>query len=123
MKTIAIRAVAVVLALTVCLNQAAWAADTGGDEHPYADFGIGAASALCSIPYGAAKVAVAILGGVTGAFTYVLSGFDKRSADAVWYTSMGGDYIVTPDHLRGKRELHFTGAPPGTPQTGAEQQN
>ncbi|TRZ99930.1 MAG: hypothetical protein D4R81_08470 [Nitrospiraceae bacterium] len=112
MKIFAVQTLMVALALTVCLAPTAQAADTSGDEHPYADFGIGAASVLCSIPYGVAKVAVAIVGGVTGAFTYVLSGFDKRAADAVWYTSLDGDYLVTPDHLRGKKELHFTGVPP-----------
>jgi hypothetical protein len=55
---------------------------------------------------------LAIVGGVTGAFTYVLSGFDRKAADAVWYTTIEGDYIVTPDHLRGKKDLRFTGVPP-----------
>ena len=49
---------------------------------------------------------------MTGAFTYVLSGFDKKAADAVWYTTIEGDYVVTPDRLRGKRDLRFTGVPP-----------
>lgn len=118
MKTFAARTLMVALALAICLAPAAWAADTNSDAPSYADLGIGAASVLCSIPYGAAKIAVSILGGVTGALTYVLSGFDKRAAEAVWYTSMDGDYIVTPDHLRGKRELHFTGARPGNSENG-----
>ena len=118
MKTFAVRMLMAALALTICLAPTAWAADTSSDEPPYADIGIGVASVLCSIPYGAAKIAVSILGGVTGAFTYVLSGFDRRAAEAVWYTSMDGDYIVTPDHLRGKRKLHFTGAPPGSSRNG-----
>lgn len=118
MKTFAVRTLMVALALTICLAPAAWAADTNSDEHPYADLGIGVASVLCSIPYGAAKITVSILGGVTGALTYVLSGFDRRAAESVWYTSMDGDYIVTPDHLRGKRELHFTGVRPGNSENG-----
>jgi len=112
MRTIAIRAVAVLVALSVCLPPVAWAAEKAGNENPASDIGLGVASFLCSVPYGAAKVALAIVGGVTGSLTYVFSGFDKKAADAVWYTTIEGDYVVTPDHLRGKRDLRFTGVPP-----------
>lgn len=112
MRTIAIRTVVVLVALSVCLAPVAWAAEKSNNENPAADVGLGVASFLCSVPYGAAKVALAIVGGVTGAFTYVLSGFDKKAADAVWYTTIEGDYVVTPDHLRGKKDLRFTGIPP-----------
>ena len=112
MKTMAMRIVVVLVALSVCLAPVAWAADKNGDVNPAADLGLGVASFLCSVPYGAAKVAVALLGGIVGSFTYVLSGLDRRAADAVWYTTMEGDYVVTPDHLRGKKDLRFTGVPP-----------
>lgn len=112
MKTIAIRTVVVLVALSVCLAPVAWAAEKGNGENPATDIGLGVASFLCSLPYGAAKVALAIVGGVTGSLTYVLSGFDKKAADAVWYTTIEGDYVVTPDHLRGKKDLRFTGVPP-----------
>lgn len=112
MKTFAIRMVVVIVALSVCLAPVAGAAEKNGNDNPSSDLGLGVASFLCSVPYGAAKVALAIVGGVTGAFTYVLSGFDKKAADSVWYTTIEGDYVVTPDHLRGKRDLRFTGVPP-----------
>lgn len=112
MKSVAVRMVVVLVALSVCLAPVAWAAEKSNAENPAADLGLGVASFLCSVPYGAAKVALAIVGGVTGSLTYVFSGFDKRAADAVWYTTIEGDYIVTPDHLRGKKDLRFTGVPP-----------
>ena len=112
MKTIAIRTVAVLVALSLCLAPVAWAAEKGNGENPASDIGLGIASFLCSVPYGAAKVALAIVGGVTGSLTYVFSGFDKKAADSVWYTTIEGDYVVTPDHLRGKKDLRFTGVPP-----------
>lgn len=114
MKTIAMRIVVVLVALSVCVAPVTWAAEKNNGENLATDIGLGVASFLCSVPYGAAKVALAIVGGVTGAFTYVLSGFDKKSADAVWYTTIEGDYVVTPDHLRGKKDLRFTGVPPET---------
>ena len=112
MKTIAIRMIVVLVALSVCVAPVAWAAEKGNGENPASDIGLGIASFLCSVPYGAAKVALAIVGGVTGSLTYVLSGFDKKAADSVWYTTIEGDYVVTPDHLRGKKDLRFTGVPP-----------
>ena len=112
MKSVAVRMVVVLVALSVCLAPVAWAAEKNGGENPAADLGLGVASFLCSVPYGAAKVAVALVGGIVGSFTYVLSGFDKKAADSVWYTTIEGDYIVTPDHLRGKKDLRFTGVPP-----------
>ena len=111
MKTLAVRMVVVLVALSLCLAPVAGAADKDS-ESPVSDLGLGLASFLCSVPYGAAKVAFAIVGGVTGTLTYVFSGFDKKAADSVWYTTLEGDYIVTPDHLRGKKDLHFTGVPP-----------
>ena len=112
MKTLTVRMVMVILAVAVCMVPVAWAAEAGDGDNSPASVGLGVASVLCSIPYGAAKIGLAILGGVAGAFTYVLSGFDKQAADAVWYTTMAGDYLVTPDNLQGKIALRFTGVPP-----------
>ena len=112
MKNQAVRIVIAILAVAVCLAPVAWAAEAGDGDNPSADVGLGVASVLCSIPYGAAKIGLAVLGGVTGAFAYVLSGFDKQAADAVWYTTIAGDYLVTPDNLQGKKALRFTGVPP-----------
>jgi hypothetical protein len=112
MKTDAVRIVVMLLTLAVCMAPVAWAADQDSNPSLTADIGLGLASFVCSVPYGAVKIATALLGGIMGSFTYVLSGFDKRAADAVWYRTMGGDYIVTPDNLRGKKDLRFTGVPP-----------
>ena len=116
MKSVALRMVAVIMALSICLAPVAWAAERDDGDSLAANAGLGVASFICSVPYGAVKVATAILGGIVGGFTYVLSGLDKRAAESVWYTTMGGDYIITPDHLRGKRDLRFTGVPPERPR-------
>jgi hypothetical protein len=105
------RVVVLAVVVALCCNPLALAAE-GDSGNSASDAGLGVASFLVSVPYGAAKVATAILGGVVGGFTYLLSGFNKKAADQVWYTTMGGDYIVTPDHLRGKKDLRFTGVPP-----------
>jgi len=110
--TMRMRIVVVILALLVCQAPGAWAAEKNSAENPAAEIGLGASSFVLSIPYGAAKVSTAIVGGVVGGLAYVLSGFDERVADSVWYTTIGGDYVITPDHLTGKKALRFNGVPP-----------
>jgi len=107
-----IRLVVFSLVLALSLNPIAFAAEGDSGGNTAADLGLGVASFLVSIPYGAVKVATALLGGIVGGFTYVLSGFNKKAADQVWYTTIPGDYIITPDQLRGKRPIRFTGVPP-----------
>jgi hypothetical protein len=118
MKTITIQTMVVLIAVAVCLTPVAEAAQGTNGESTAADVGLGVASFLCSVPYGAAKVSTAIVGGVVGGLTYLLSGFDRKAADSVWYTTMDGDYVVTPDHLRGKKDLRFTGVPPDQSRSG-----
>src|SRR2546428_2157321 len=96
MNRIALRMVAVIVALSVCLAPVAWAAEQNSNPNPAADLGLGMASFICSVPYGAIKVAVAILGGVIGGVTYVLSGVRKRAPGGGWDTTIGGDHILTP---------------------------
>jgi hypothetical protein len=73
--------------------------------------GLQAASWLLTIPYGAVKVAFAIVGGVTGGLTYAFSGGNLDAAKSVWQTSMYGTYVITPDHLKGDQPIRFLGVP------------
>jgi hypothetical protein len=111
MKTMAVRLLVVIVTLAICLAPATLAAKETAGNDMASDVGIGAASFLCSLPYGAAKVAMALVGGLAGGFTYP---FDKEAAESVWHTTMEGDYLVTPEHLRGQKELHFIGTPPAS---------
>ena len=71
--------------------------------------GLGVASFLLTLPYGATKLAFATSGGVIGGLAYVFSGFDEATAKTVWTTSVYGTYILTPDHLRGEKPVRFLG--------------
>lgn len=71
--------------------------------------GLQAASWLVTLPYGAAKVCFAILGGVTGGLTYVFSGGNLDAAKSVWHTSVYGTYVITPEHLQGDKPVRFLG--------------
>jgi hypothetical protein len=120
------RGVAVVLVLAfahLAVIQTGWAQEaeakstSASTEDPSqssaSGAGLQAASWVLTIPYGAAKVVFAILGGVTGGLTWVFSGGDTDAAMAVWGTSVYGTYVITPDHLKGDKAVRFLGVPPG----------
>ena len=71
--------------------------------------GLQAASWLLTLPYGAAKVAYAIGGGVVGGLAWAMTGGKTEVAKSVWIPSMTGDYIVQPKHLTGQKPLRFVG--------------
>jgi len=102
----------VVATLSVCQAQAVWAAEKVNEANLASEIGLGASSFVLSVPYGAAKVSTAIVGGVVGGLAYLFSGFDKQVADSVWHMTIEGDYVITPDHLKGKKALRFSGVPP-----------
>lgn len=74
-----------------------------------ADIGLGFASFITTIPYGAVKVAYATLGGIVGGLTYGLTLGNCEAAHAVWERSMLGTYVLTPSHLTGERKIRFIG--------------
>lgn len=103
----------IVLALVVSLlapSGAAWAI-SGGDQNETSGSGAGlsVASWVLTVPYGAAKCAFAILGGIFGAGAYAATGGDLDTAKKVWTTSMYGTYIITPEHLKGEKPVRFFG--------------
>ncbi len=86
-------------------TQAVWA-DT---EEKATEVGLGVASFVTTLPYGAVKLAYASLGAVIGGLTYLLTAGDLDSANAVWEKSLLGHYVITPDHLTGEVPLKFSG--------------
>ena len=83
--------------------------ETTRQEGTPAGAGLQAASWLVTLPYGALKVGFALVGGVVGGMTYALSGGNLKAAQSVWTTSMYGTYIITPEHLKGEKPVHFIG--------------
>lgn len=71
--------------------------------------GWGTCAALLTLPYAPLKLAFAAGGGVVGGLTWLFSMGDDDAAMAVWRPSLGGDYVVSPDHLTGRRDLAFIG--------------
>lgn len=74
------------------------------------DAGVGLATAIANVFYIPAKLAYALLGGVTGGLGYALTGGNKEVAERVWVSSLGGDYIVSRQQIQGEERLRFSGS-------------
>lgn len=78
--------------------------------------GLGAGAVVGNLVYVPAKVAYGILGGIGGAAGYALTGGNKQVANSIWRSSLGGDYVLTPDMMTGKKPIYFSG--PSDPGSG-----
>jgi hypothetical protein len=79
------------------------------------DLGYGVGSVLANLFYIPAKITYAGLGLITGGLGYVLTGGRADVANNIIYPSIGGNYVVTPSHLKGTEPIYFVGAPPPEP--------
>jgi hypothetical protein len=96
----------VTLALVSMLGVAVPRAEAGDFG---SDAGIGTACVLVNVLYVPAKLVYATLGGLTGGFAYLLTGLNYGVAERIWTPSLGGNYVVTPAHLRNEETLYFSG--------------
>ncbi len=104
-----IRRGALVISLALLLGTHAGVAHA---ETESSEVGYGVLSALTSLIYAPVKIAYAIGGGIIGGFAWLLSAGDNEVMYAVLTPAVRGDYVVTPSHLRGERELEFIGRDP-----------
>jgi len=81
--------------------------------------GIGAGAVAGNVLYVPAKVVYGILGGITGGASYLLTGGNTQTANTIWRSSLGGDYVLTPDMVAGQKPIHFSGPTTTTPQPAA----
>ena len=80
--------------------------------------GYGAGAVFCSLLYIPFKLTYAILGGLVGGGTYLVTAGNSQAANTVWRSSLGGDWVVTPQMLQGQQPLNFSGPPAaGQPAT------
>ncbi len=82
------------------------------EERVGSEAGMGAASAAATLLYGPAKLIYAGGGGLVAGMAYVVSGGDKQVSKPILDASMRGDYVVTPEHLNGTRQIEFVGRNP-----------
>lgn len=71
--------------------------------------GYGVGTLAADVFYVPAKFVYAALGGLFGGGAYVATGGNRQTAETIWRSSLGGDYVVTPDMIAGKEPVHFSG--------------
>jgi hypothetical protein len=81
------------------------------------DAGMGTATVLANVVYMPTKLVYATLGGITGGFAYLLTGGNYSTAERVWTPSLGGNYVLNPEHLRGQEQIYFSGPLPAQQQS------
>jgi hypothetical protein len=79
----------------------------GGVNWPGA--GYGAAALLGNLLYIPAKLAYAVVGGVVGGGTYLVTAGNAQAANTVWRSALGGDYVLTPQMIAGEQPINFSG--------------
>ncbi|HEX4211681.1 MAG TPA: hypothetical protein VHY56_14875 [Candidatus Binataceae bacterium] len=121
-----------ILALSLALPLAAGAQDSSGvgtnPQVPQPDqsagvnwkgVGVGAGTLVGNVFYMPAKLLYGLGGGLVGGAGYVLTGGNKQVSDTIWRSSLGGDYVLTPDMVAGKQPVHFSGPTDTAPQASA----
>jgi type IV secretory pathway VirB2 component (pilin) len=105
LRSLRARGVVSALALAGVLTLAPASARAADAKH----FGVGSACALSNVLYGPAKLMVAIIGSVTAGFAYAVTAGDIDVARKVLDSSVMGDYVIEPAHIRGEKPLEFIG--------------
>jgi len=82
------------------------------EESAWVESGLGIGSVASTFLWGTAKTIVAVAGSATAGLAYLFTGFNSRAARPILQASLRGDYVVTPDHLRGLKPLTFVGRDP-----------
>ncbi len=80
--------------------------------HAENDTATNAAAAFCSLLYAPTKIAFAGLGTVVSGLAWAMTGFDGEAARPIFYSTVRGDYLITPNHLEGRRPVEFVGRDP-----------
>ncbi len=95
-----------VLALALALG--APSAARAGDGVA-AEGGIGLGSAVCTLVYAPLKIAYAAGGVTLSVLAYLWTWGDTDVSGPIYTVAIAGDYVVTPDHLKGNEDLVFAG--------------
>lgn len=78
--------------------------------------GYGAAALFGNLLYIPAKLIYAAGGGLVGGGGYLVTGGNQQVADTIWRSSLGGDYVLTPEMIQGKKPVYFSGPNVTSPQ-------
>jgi hypothetical protein len=71
--------------------------------------GVGAGTVVGNALYVPAKLVYGILGGIAGGAGWALTGGNTQVSNTIWRSSLGGDYVLTPNMIAGQDPIHFSG--------------
>jgi hypothetical protein len=71
--------------------------------------GVGAGTVVGNVLYVPAKLVYGILGGIAGGAGWALTGGNTQVSNTIWRSSLGGDYVLTPNMVAGQDPIHFSG--------------
>jgi hypothetical protein len=118
-KGLAVISLVVIIASPLYAQTADTANQPAQEQSVGSEAGYGIGSALANVFYIPAKITYAGLGVLTGGLGYLLSGGRTDVANNIIYPAVGGNYVVTPSHLKGTEPIYFVGAPPLEPEQSA----
>jgi hypothetical protein len=95
--------------VVLAFSLTAFAASPALADPPAKEAKTGATVVLANVVYMPAKVLYAAGGGFVAGMAYLFSAGDKEVAKPILDASIGGDYIVEPEHLSGDKRLVFFG--------------
>jgi len=87
-------------------------------EHIAMEGGLGAGSALASLIWSPLKLVHAAGGLVIGGLGMLWTGGDGEIPKRIFKRALTGDYVITPEHLQGKKRLRWTGGGGGDGKDG-----
>ncbi len=99
-------------AAVLCGSLIALAPASASADNMATEGGLGVGSVVTSLVYGPVKLIYAIGGCIVGGLAWVFSGGDSDVAKVVLTPSVRGDYVITPNQLRGRERIHFLGRDP-----------
>jgi len=76
------------------------------------ELGYGVGSVVASVFYSPLKVTYAGLGLLGGGLGYLLSAGRTDVANGIIFPAVKGNYVITPNHLKGQEPVVFIGPPP-----------
>jgi len=82
------------------------------EQSAVSEAGFGTTAAVASVVYGTVKIVYALGGTLVGSLGWILSGGRTDVARAIMQPALRGDYVLTPDHLVGRRAVRFVGRDP-----------
>jgi len=110
MPTRPLRRLAPLLLVPVLLAAPAAARAESEDSSPITKFFVGLSAAVCTLVYTPLKITYAITSIPMSGLVYMWSVGNTEMTERVMRSGTQGNWVITPEHLRGDASLDFVGA-------------